>query len=56
MKNQAGKGPETRKGANFKAYWDNYPSIFRKSEEDKSSTEEEPKEQTSSTETTNEES
>ena len=34
MNNQnkgAGKGPETRKGANFKKYWDNYDSIFSKS-------------------------
>ena len=30
MNNQAGKGPEIRKGANLRAYWDNYDSIFRK--------------------------
>jgi hypothetical protein len=27
-----GKGSKTRKGANLKAYWDNYDSIFRKPE------------------------
>jgi hypothetical protein len=30
MNNQAGKGPEIRKGANLRAYWDNYDNIFRK--------------------------
>ena len=30
MSNQAGKGPEIRKGANLQAYWDNYDSIFRR--------------------------
>jgi hypothetical protein len=30
MSNQAGKGPEIRKGANLRAYWDNYDNIFRK--------------------------
>lgn len=33
-----GKGSKIRKGANLKAYWDNYDNIFRKpvSPEDKS--------------------
>ena len=26
----AGKGDKLRKGANLKAYWDNYDAIFRK--------------------------
>lgn len=30
MNNQAGKGPEIRKGANLNAYWENYDAIFRK--------------------------
>lgn len=30
MNGQAGKGPEIRKGADLKAYWDNYDKIFRK--------------------------
>ncbi len=27
----AGKGPQIRKGANLKSYWDHYDDIFRKS-------------------------
>ncbi len=34
MNNQAGKGPEIRKGANLRAYWDNYDNIFRKEKKD----------------------
>lgn len=30
MNGQAGKGPEIRKGADLKAYWENYDNIFRK--------------------------
>lgn len=30
MNNQAGKGPELRKGANLQAYWNNYDDIFRR--------------------------
>lgn len=31
----AGKGDKLRKGANLKAYWDNYDKIFRNSEKEK---------------------
>jgi hypothetical protein len=30
MNGQAGKGDKIRKGADLKAYWDNYDNIFKK--------------------------
>jgi hypothetical protein len=37
MNKQAGKGSKIRKGANLKAYRDNYDKIFRKVEDAKNS-------------------
>ena len=34
MNGQAGKGDKIRKGADLKAYWENYDNIFKKDKSD----------------------